>query len=78
MNTISLQLPESLYERVNDLVKMEGITLDQFIASAVVEKLSAFATRDYLEERVKRADEQKFKEALSHILDVEPEEYDKL
>jgi len=78
MNTISLQLPESLYERVNDLVKMEGITLDQFIASAVVEKLSAFATRDYLEERVKRADEQKFKEALSHIPDVEPEEYDKL
>ena len=78
MNTISLQLPESIYERVKRLATTEGITLDQFIASAVVEKLSAFATRDYLEERAKRADEQKFKEALSHIPDVEPEEYNKL
>ncbi len=78
MNTISLQLPDSLVEGIKRYAKTEGISFDQFITSAIAEKLSAFATQDYLEERAKRADEKKFQEALAHIPDVEPEEYDKL
>jgi len=78
MNTISLQIPDSMYEGVKRLIRAEGISLDQFITTAIAEKLSAFATRDYLEERAKRADNKKFQEALSHIPDIEPEEYDKL
>jgi len=78
MNTVSLQLPDSLFEGVKEYIKTEGISLDQFIVSAVAEKLTALMTRDYLEERAKRADEKKFQEALSHIPDVEPEEYDRL
>jgi len=78
MNTISLQLPDSLFQRIKDVVKKEEISINQFITSSVAEKLSAFETRDYLEERAKRANRKKFEEALSHIPDVEPEEYDKL
>lgn len=78
MSTISLRLPESLHGKVKELAKKEGISINQFITSAVSEKMSAFATIDYLEERAKRADENKFKEALYHIPDVKPEEYDQL
>lgn len=78
MSTISLRLPESLHRKVKEIAKKEGISINQFITSAVSEKMSAFATIDYLEERVKRADSKKFQEALSHIPDVEPEEYDRL
>lgn len=78
MSTISLRLPDSLHRKVKELAKEEGISINQFITSAVSEKMSAFATIDYLEKRAKRADKKKFEKALSHIPDVEPEEYDRL
>jgi predicted transcriptional regulator len=78
MSTLTLKLPDSLRERVKEFAKKEGISVNQFIASAITEKLSAFATKDYLEKRALRADEKKFKKALSQIPDVEPEEFDRL
>jgi hypothetical protein len=36
-------------------MKEEGISINQFIASAASEKMSAFATLDYLEMHAKRA-----------------------
>jgi len=78
MSTLSLRLPDSLHERVKEFSIKEGISINQFIASAVTEKISAFATKDYLERRARRADVKKYEKALSQIPDVEPEEYDKL
>lgn len=63
---------------MKEIAKKEGISINQFIASAVSEKMSAFATEDYLERWAERANREKFEEALSQIPDVEPEEYDKL
>lgn len=78
MSTLSLRLPESIYERVKEFAKKDGISINQFIASAVSEKISAFATKDYLELRTKRANLKKYEEALSMIPDVEPEDFDRL
>jgi hypothetical protein len=35
-------------------------------------------TRDYLEERAKRASKAKFEQALAKVPEVEPEEYNRL
>lgn len=78
MSAVSVRLPDSLYQQVEEIVRKERISIDQFISSATAEKISAFATQDYLEERASRANKKKFREALSHIPDIEPEEYDKL
>lgn len=78
MSTLSLRLPDSIHERVKEFAQKEGISINQFIASAVTEKISAYATVNYLERRAKRANITKFEKALSQIPDVEPEEYDKL
>jgi hypothetical protein len=78
MSTLSLRLPESIYKRVKEFAKKDGISINQFISSAVSEKISAFATKDYLELRAKRANPKKYKEALSMISDVEPEGFDLL
>jgi hypothetical protein len=53
-------------------------SFNQFIASAVSEKVSAFSTVEYLKQRADQANAKKFRSALSHIPDVSPEEYDKL
>ena len=78
MSILSLRLPDSLHNKIREFSKDEGISINQFITSAVAEKISAFATLEYLEMRAKRADKKKFKTALSKIPDVEPEEYDRL
>jgi hypothetical protein len=52
--------------------------MNQFIATALAEKVSALMTEDYLEERAKRASREKFERILSRVPDVEPDERDRL
>ena len=74
MTTISLRIPTSLHGIVRQLVKQEGISINQFVTLALAEKVSALATQSYLEERAKRGDRAKFLAAMSKVADVEPEE----
>ena len=53
MSTLSLRLPDSLHEQVKLLAKNDGISINQFISSAVAEKMSALLTEEYLKERDK-------------------------
>jgi hypothetical protein len=58
------------------LAKREGISINQFVTTAVAEKLSALMTEEYLEARAKRGSRRKFDRALSRVADVKPEGYD--
>ena len=55
-STMSLRLPQSLHKGVKQAAKRDGISMNQFIITAVAEKLSALLTEDYLEERAKQGD----------------------
>lgn len=52
----ALRLPASLKRAVEEVAREDGTTLNQFIVSAVAEKLSALKTADYFTERARRAD----------------------
>ena len=78
MSTISLRLPDSLHKRVKELVEQEGTSINQFIATAVAEKMSALTAKAYLEERARRGRRRKFERAMKKVADVEPEERDRL
>jgi hypothetical protein len=78
MSTFSLTLPDSLYKQVCKLAQQDGISLDQFIATAVAEKTAALLTVEYLRERAKRGSREKFEAVLAKVPDVEPEEHDRL
>jgi len=78
MSTLSLRLPDSLHEQIKKLAKEDGISINQFIASAVAEKASAFLTKEYLETRSKSASKSKFRKALSKVPNREPDDIDKL
>jgi hypothetical protein len=79
MTTISLRIPSSLHAMVRQLVKNEGISINQFVTLALAEKVSALATESYLEERAKRGDKGKFLAAMSKVADIEPaDERDRL
>ncbi|MBI3108277.1 MAG: toxin-antitoxin system HicB family antitoxin [Candidatus Rokubacteria bacterium] len=72
MSTMSVRLPDSLHKRVRDLAKREGISINQFIASALAEKLSALLTSEYLDERARRGNRRRFERALGKVRDAEP------
>jgi hypothetical protein len=78
MSTISLRLPESLHDAARNLAKQDGVSTNQFIATALAEKVAALMAEDYLAERARRGDRRKFEAVLAKVPDVEPEEHDKL
>ena len=78
MSNISVRLPDSLHKKVKELAERDNVSINQFINSALAEKVSAFLTKEYLEERAKRSSREKFRKALSKVADVKPAEDDKL
>ncbi|WP_456324967.1 YlcI/YnfO family protein [Desulfonauticus submarinus] len=78
MSTLSVHLPKSLHKTVQELSKKEGVSINQFIVSALSEKISALMTLEYLKEKQKNASKEKFLNALNDVPDVEPLENDKL
>jgi hypothetical protein len=55
-STYSLRLPHSIKAEVERLAKQDGVSVNQFIATAVAEKLSAMRTAEFFAERRARAD----------------------
>jgi len=78
MSTLSLRLPDSLHRRVEELASREGISINQFIATAVAEKMAALLTEDHLRERARRGGRAKYEAALAQVPVAEPTERDRL
>jgi hypothetical protein len=78
MSTLGLWLPESLHEMARDLAARENILINQLIALALAEKISARATERYFDERAKRGSRAKFENAMAKVARDEPVEHDPL
>ena len=78
MSSISIRLPDSLHRTAIELAKKDNISINQFISTALAEKISALMTEDYLKKRASNApNRKKFEKLVEKVPDVEPEEYDK-
>ena len=60
-STYPLRLPKSLKENVAKVAKRDGTSINQFIAIAVAEKISALETEKFFAERAKNADLEAFR-----------------
>ena len=78
MNAVQINLPHSLQSYLAALAEREGVTVEQFVASAVAEKASALMTEEYLSERAARGSRARYDAALGTVPDAEPEEHDRL
>jgi post-segregation antitoxin (ccd killing protein) len=54
--TYPLRLPRSVKAEVERRAKADGISVNQFVATAVAEKLAAMGTAEFFAERRARAD----------------------
>ncbi len=79
MSLITVQLPDSLYERVVEFTAQEHSSIEHFALLAIAEKLSSLATVDYIEQRAKQANFQRWDELLAKVPDdTEPMDRDRL
>jgi hypothetical protein len=72
MSTMSLRLPASLHEKAREIAEREGVSLNQLVATALAEKLSALLTEEYLAQRAARGSREKFERVLAKVSDKEP------
>lgn len=78
MGTISLRLPDSLYDQARQLAEQDHVSINQFITSAVAEKISALATEDLLAARAQRGSRQKFERAMAKVSQAPAQALDQL
>lgn len=72
MSTLSLRLPDSIHRHIKEIAQQEGVSINQFISTAVSEKVSSILTEEYLKERAQQAKPEALKEILDQVPDRDP------
>ena len=78
MGALNLRLPDSIHRHIKEIARLEGVSINQFISTAVSEKVSAILTEAYLSARAGRAREGALKGILDKVPDRPPLPEDKL
>ncbi len=78
MSTLSLRLPDSVHEQIKILAKKDGISINQFAASAIAEKMAAYLTEEYLKKRAEKGNEAAFLAVMTKVPAADPAPEDKL
>ncbi|MCB1228225.1 MAG: toxin-antitoxin system HicB family antitoxin [Verrucomicrobiales bacterium] len=78
MNALTIRLPDSVHQTIKRLAKRDGCSVNQFLASAAVEKMSALLTLDHLREEAGKATRADFEAFLKSVPDAEPTASDQL
>jgi hypothetical protein len=76
--TYPLRLPRSLKETVARLSREDRTSINQFVATAVAEKVSALQTAKYFADRRERADFKAFDKIMKRRGGTPPREGDEL
>lgn len=77
MSSLSIHLPDALHKRMEELAAREELSIDQFIATAIAEKMAVLMTSVNLEARAVRGSRATFDRALANVPDVEPLPHDR-
>ena len=73
-----LRLPRSIKAAVERYAKADGISMNQFMATAVAEKLSALESSRFFEERAERVDLRRFDAIMRRTGGQEPQPGDEM
>ena len=68
MSQVALRLPDSLHQYAKLLAARDDASLNQFIVTAVAEKISALNTEAFFQERAERSDPQKALAVFGYFL----------
>lgn len=72
MTALTIRLPNSVHESIKALARKDGISVNQFIASAAAEKMASFQTLDYLRQEAALGNRAHFDAFLSAVPNAAP------
>ena len=78
MKTIQIRVPDYIHERIKELAKEEGISMNNFIVSSVSNEVVRQETRDFFKKASAIFDPGAFAEALAAIPDAPVHESDRI
>ena len=78
MSTLTVELPDSLKESIEELAAREGYSVSQFLASAASEKLAVVMTMDYLRREAAAGRREDFDRYLKAVPEIVPPPEDQL
>jgi uncharacterized protein (DUF1778 family) len=67
MSALNLRLPNSVHRHIRKISSQDGVSINQFIVSAVSEKISAITTEELIATRAQRAKKGAFKKLLDRV-----------
>ncbi len=72
MSQVALRLPDSLHRYAKQLAAADDASLNQFIVTAVAEKISALNTEAFFQQRAALSSREKFDRVLAKVADTHP------
>lgn len=70
MSALTVRLPNSVHQKVKELAERDEISMNQFIASAVAEKMASVMTLDYLKAEAAKGKRKDFERYLRMVPDA--------
>jgi hypothetical protein len=78
MKAIQVRLPDQIHERLKDLAKEQGVSLNNFIVSSISNEVIRQETRDFFKKASANFDPKAFAEVLGAIPDAPVQDSDKI
>jgi predicted transcriptional regulator len=72
MTALTVRLPNSVHQKVKELALRDEISVNQFIAAAVSEKMASVMTLDYLKLEAAKGDRNDFNRFMNLVPSVPP------
>lgn len=72
MSQVALRLPDSLHAYAKQMAANDESSLNQFIVMAVAEKISAYKTETFFEERAASGSKDQFYAVMAKVKNVPP------
>ena len=72
VTALTVRLPNSVHETIKDLAKRDGMSVNQFIASAAAEKMASFLTVEHLKREAAKGSRKDFEKFLRKVPSVPP------
>jgi hypothetical protein len=76
MSTLSIRIPDSIHEIVKQISKDDNISINQFISSAITEKVTAMETENYLSQKGLLGNKKLFSNVLKKVPKINPDSFD--
>ncbi len=72
MTALTIRLPDSVHSKIKELAVRDGVSVNQFIASAAAEKMASVMTLDYLRAEAAQGRREDFLAVLDRAPDAPP------